>query len=109
MKLWKLNFFLSILSLISLVKNSEFLYDSDNDIVYFNNKKYVQLERIIYNKPIPTLRLSEEEGVHYLGLQDGASFYYYIISIICIQLDLFSYHSFCWTNVWFNSWIFIYR
>jgi len=78
----KLVLFFCILSICSFAKTSEFLYDSENDIVYFNNKKYVQLEKYKHQDQTRALSLSEEEP-QYLTLQDGSSFYYYIFCIIC--------------------------
>jgi hypothetical protein len=82
MKIWKLELFLCILSFGSFVATSEFLYDSENDIIFFNNKKYVQLETSSYQARMKYIRLSEEE-IQYLTPQDGSSFLYYITAIIC--------------------------
>lgn len=82
MKIWKLQLFLYILLFSSFVKTSEFLYDSENDIIYFNNKKYVQLQKENFQDHTRTLSLSEED-LHYLTIEDGSSFYYYVFCIIC--------------------------
>jgi hypothetical protein len=83
MKIWKLHLFLCILLFSSFVKTSEFLYDSENDIIYFNNKKYVQLQKENFQDDhTRTISLSEED-LHYLTIQDGSSFYYYVFCIIC--------------------------
>lgn len=69
-----------IFLIFPLTLSSDFLYDSENDIVYFNNRKYVQIDNPKFQ--LKTLQFNKI-GEDNLTISDGATYWYYLISIIC--------------------------
>ena len=54
--------------------SSNFTYDSDNDIVYFKGRKFVDIDNT-------KLQLNSQK--ENLTISDGSPFWYYLLSILC--------------------------
>jgi hypothetical protein len=72
-----------IFSSLKFVFNSEFLYDAENDVVYYNNKKYALVDQYESKLKEFPIALTKEK---FLTMEDGAPFYWYMISIIILTL-----------------------
>ena len=67
-----------IIFLVESSFSTNFLYDNEKDIVYFNNQKYVNFDHLQL-KSLQLNSVSEEN----LTISDGDSFWFYVGSIVC--------------------------
>ena len=75
----KTQMILILIMSITLSNSSKFIYDSENDIIYFNNLKYIQIKYNI-KSDIDSLYLTE---THTQEVLTTGSFYYYVIMSAC--------------------------
>ena len=59
---------------LDMTLSSNFTYDSDNDIVYFKGRKFVDIDNT-------KLQLNSQK--ENLTIYDGSPFWYYLLSILC--------------------------
>ena len=59
---------------LDMTLSSNFTYDSDNDIVYFKGRKFVDIDNT-------KLQLNSQK--ENLTISDGSPFWYYLLSILC--------------------------